>query len=128
VNERELQNLESELERLLCTEPPPGLRAGVARRVKDELRRRPLDWLTYVALAAAALVLWANLSWTVSRGTVFVESLPPTDAEAVAQLRELLPEMSETEVRRQALVLRGAAHLPDGNATRRAATLGVAYY
>ncbi|MEX0676707.1 MAG: hypothetical protein WD063_06500 [Pirellulales bacterium] len=127
MNDVELARLEEQLERLLAAQPPPGLRARVARRVAGELGRQSIDWLTYGGLAAAALVLWANLSWSVSRNTTYIEPLPPSEATIAAQIRELLPELSEAEARRHAVLLQGAARLPNGNAIRRTAALGVTY-
>ena len=119
--------LEQQLEGLLRDEPSPELRSRVVRSVASELRRQSIDPLTYAGLVAAALVVWANLSWTVSRNTTYIEPLPPPDPTIAAQIRELLPELSEAEARRQAVLLYGAARLPDGNAIRRTAAMGVTY-
>ncbi len=127
MNSMELARLEQQLERMLAVEPPLELRARVARRVANELRRQSIDWWTYAGLAAAALVLWVNLSWTVSRNTTYIEALPPSVATTAAQIRELLPELSEAEARQQAVLLQGASRLPDGNALRRAAAMGVTF-
>ena len=127
MNDVELARLEQQLEQLLSIQPPPELRTRVARRVASELGLQSIGPLTYAGLAAAALVLWANLSWTVSRNTTYIEPLPPSDATIAAQIRELLPELSEAEARRHAILLQGASRLPAGNAIRRTAAMGVTY-
>jgi hypothetical protein len=128
MSDSELKILEGELQQLLLIEPPTRLRAGVLRSVSDSLRRRPtIDWLSYAAFAATALVLWANLSWTVTRSTAFVEPAVLPSAAAVAQIRELLPGLSEAEARHQAVVLTSGARRPDGNSVRRVAALGIGY-
>jgi len=121
VTDPKLAELEQQLEQLLAAPVPFGLRARVGRRVARELRRPSIDWLTYAGLAAAALVLGANLSWTVTRNTKYVAPPPPPAAKIAAQLRELLPEMSEAEARRQALLLSGSARRP--NSVRRTASV-----
>jgi hypothetical protein len=128
VNEVELVRLEQRLERRLAVDPPPALRARVARRVAAELKQQRLqDSIAFAAAMAAALVLWANLSWTASRNTTILEPPAASDATIAAQIRDLLPDLSEAEARWQTVVLTRAAQLPDGNATRRAAELGVTH-
>lgn len=125
MNDVELIRLEQRLERRLAVDPPPELRARVARSVARELRRSSIEWFSFAGLAAAAFALWADLSWTASRNTSFLEPAAASDTNVAAQIRELLPELSAAEARRQAVLLQGAAQFPDGNAARRAARLGV---
>jgi hypothetical protein len=128
VDDRELERFEAELVESLAVWPRPELRSRVARTVTRELTRdRHNEWLAFVGAAAAVLALLANLSWSVARGTSYSEPAPRPDDRIVAQLRELLPDMSESEARRHALVLRGAARVPDGNAMRRAGAMGITY-
>jgi hypothetical protein len=100
VNDAELTELERRLQQRLALEPPAALRGEVTKRVARELRSSSIDWWTYLGLAAAVAVLWANLSWTVCRNLEFAERADPPDSALVAELRHLLPEWSE----------RGAAH------------------
>jgi hypothetical protein len=104
----ELLALENELRRRVAAAPAPALRERVARRVADELRRmRRRDWLGYAAAVAAMLVLWANLSWSVSRATTHnwrAGESAPISAEWIEQL---VPGISRREALRQAIVLTG---------------------
>jgi hypothetical protein len=104
----ELMALENELQQLLAAAPSPVLRERVARRVADELRRmRRRDWLGYAAAVAAMLVLWANLSWSVSRATTHnwrAGESAPISADVIEQL---VPGISRREALRQAIVLTG---------------------
>jgi hypothetical protein len=127
MNDVELSRLEQRLARLSPAAPPAELRKRVARTVTWALRRQSIERLTFAGLAAAGLVLGANLSWIASRSATFVKPPAASDADIAGQIRDLLPDLSEAEVRRQAVVLRCAAGLPDGNAARRAARLGVIY-
>lgn len=128
MEDRELERFEAELAESLAIWPRPELRSRVARTVAGELQLgRRNEWLAFVGATAAVLALVANLSWSVARGTSHAEPAPRPDERMVAQLRELLPEMSEFEARRHALVLRGAARVPDGNAMRRAGAMGITY-
>lgn len=107
MNDAELPQLEQQLEQLLAAEPPAALRARVARRVARELWSDARDWWTYLGLVAAALALWANLSWTVSGGITFARAAPPPSDALAAELRELVPEWSEAQIRHRALLLEG---------------------
>jgi hypothetical protein len=104
----ELLALENELQRLLATAPAPVLRARVARRVADELRhQRRRDWLGYAAAVAALFVLWANLSWSVSRATTYSWRAGESAPISAEWIEQLVPGISRREALRQAMVLTG---------------------
>jgi hypothetical protein len=125
MNDADFAPLERQLAQRLPVDPPPELRARVARTVARELGRQSIEWFSVAGVAAAALVLLANLSWTAGRDATSFEPPRASDAAIAAQIRDLLPHLSDAEVRWQAAMLKRAARLPDGNAARRAAELGV---
>ncbi len=116
----ELHNLEQELLSGGPARPAPELRATVLRTVRRELGRtssrrvlRGSFW-GFAAAAAAAALLWANFSVSAANNT----DCPPTSREArpnirdtARRIRELLPEMTEDESIRHALLLPASSPL-----------------
>jgi hypothetical protein len=103
------------LERRLATrsgpECPPELRHRILTAVTHELRRAPVGgrpgWRWLVG-AAAALLLGINFSTSVvsDMDWQFAERTRPEDIVATARrVQDLVPEMPEREVYRQALLL-----------------------
>ena len=96
-------------------EPSAALRTRVMADVRGQLRRdhRQRTW-SYAATLAASVLIWLNLS--LSAATVTDYRLRAHDQTEVvvclgAGIRALLPEMSEREAARQALLLRCGARL-----------------
>lgn len=121
----ELERLERELARRPRPEPSAGLRDRVMRAVEAELgraepcraeppRMRAHGWLGFAVAAAATVLIWMNLSMSAASATRYEMSVPAephTMDETARQLRDLLPEISEQEARRYAVILRGGAEL-----------------
>ena len=114
------------MERRLASRPPPmpsaGHRERVLAAVARELAarrapwwRRPAVW-QMAAAAAAVLVLWANLAVTTAGRPLALGTEDGNGralASAAAQIRAVVPGLSEREARRQALLLRtGVAWTP----------------
>jgi len=73
--------------------------------------RQPYTW--WQAAAAAAVVLWMNVSFIAATETELRVGDPVTATErreSVRQMRELLPELTEREAERQLLLLQARAH------------------
>ena len=103
----ELDALESQL-RQLPGHPLPELRSRVLLGIAQELwRQHRHDWYGYAMGVAAMLVLWANLSWTVSRDTSYDWHARGSNEVTVEQIEKLLPGVSKGEARRQAMLLGG---------------------
>jgi hypothetical protein len=110
-----------DLERKLANRPQPGppveLRARVLAAVSRERptpRAAPVrnGFARFAAATAAAALLAINLSASLANDTDW--HLRPTgpDSAAVAdRIRELAPDLSDREARRQALLLRASAGL-----------------
>lgn len=111
----DLRRLESELVGRPRTEPIPALRGRVLGAVRAELGRtvsrrtaRRSFWRFAVSAAAAALLL-ANFGMATTRGPDCGLRRRPDAAGLAADARlikDLLPEVTEREARRQALMLR----------------------
>jgi hypothetical protein len=109
----------AELERRLAGRPRPEPDAALRRRVvgsvRDELerdRRRFAGAWRYAAALAAAVLLGANLSLGVAVSADWRRDEAGDDiGTTVARLRQLDPELTEDEARRQALLLQTRAHL-----------------
>ena len=113
----------------LSGDPDPKLRGRILATVRRELRQTTRDrWAWSAAVAAALIVLWANLAWSVSRPTAPTIGQRATDAELAAQIHELLPELSPEEARRQASWLKRSAGLPNATGAQRTATFGVWHF
>ncbi len=105
----ELAELERRLSDLHNEEPSPALRARVMGEAIAELRRsqRQKTWNLVAAMAVAVLV-WVNLSLSAATATPLRSDRAAERAlrETVeSQIRALLPEASDREVTRQALLL-----------------------
>lgn len=105
-------DLERRLAARLGSGPAPDLRGRVLTAVRSELarersRRQPIGRWSFAAAAALVALCWANLSLCAANA---IEPLPRSvnldrDRGAdLARLRALLPELSEREARRQALL------------------------
>ena len=121
----ELERLERELAERPCPEPSADLRNrvlgtveaeldGTAPRPAESLRTRVSGWLTFATATAATVLVWINLSLGAANASSYDLRLPPQPHsldETARQIRELLPEMSEQEARRYAVILEGGADL-----------------
>lgn len=96
-------------------EPSAALRARVMVQVRDELRRRegqPVGFWQYVAALAAAVLLLANLSLSVTSSSVRVDlGGPDRPGELCEEIAEMGLGLPEAEVRRQCLLLAAGADL-----------------
>lgn len=118
----DLAALEHELRRLPFREPPRLLDSQVLAAVERHLQRDHLrGWGWFASAAAAALALWANLSWTACRETSCI--LRGTDGGGVTseQIERLVPGISRHETLRQVLILGGAAKSAAASPGRRLA-------
>ena len=110
-----LQRLEDELLALPRPILPASLRAGMDRDMRERLRgERRRRWYGYLAPAAAAALLWANLSLGAASATNFQLAGQRDRSNAAAlgeQLTELLPELDARELRRQVMMLRANTYL-----------------
>lgn len=108
-----------QLERDLIGRPRPVAPADLQRRVinvvRDELgKERIRAWWGFAAAMAASILLWLNLSLSATSATdyqlrVGVEQRP---VQVLAeQIRQLVPEISEREVLRHALLLQAGSTL-----------------
>lgn len=112
----------ADLERELASRPRPELPAELRARVLAAVsRERPTPraeparngFARFAAATAAAALLAINLSASVANDTDWrlraAGGAEPADV--VGRIRELAPDLSEQEARRQALMLRSAAGL-----------------
>jgi hypothetical protein len=112
---RDLHRLERDLAARPRSDPPVELRRRVMADVRAELRGRGLrnGWPFAAAVAAAAL-LWINLSLSATLATDYSKrpysSAPPVK-EVAQQIQKLLPELSEREALRQAILLKAGSDL-----------------
>jgi hypothetical protein len=101
------------LERELAAQSAPQLRAELRRRITSGVhngmrRERQLDFWRFAAAAAIVAAVWLNLSLTAASVTDFHFQLAdnrPSVEKTAREIQNLLPEMSETDARREALVL-----------------------
>ena len=105
----ELAELERRLSGLHGGEPSPALRARVMANARTELlRTRQQKTWNLVAAVAVAVLVWMNLSLSAATATS-LRSDPAVEralrATFEAQIREVLPEASDREVTRQAVLL-----------------------
>ncbi len=125
----ELQQLERELAGRPRPVPPAELRRRVIDGARAELRRNgSRNGWTFAAAVAAAVVVWINLSMSATLGTDYGPGPdtagPPVDKVA-AQIRQLLPELSQRDALRQAVLLQARSDLtlypsvPAGSASSR---------
>jgi hypothetical protein len=111
----ELEQLERDLADRPRLDPPAELRERVIDGVRAELQRNGArnGWTFAAAVAAAALV-WANLSLSATLGTDYSPqpgSLRPPVDEVAEQIQQLLPELSQREALRQAVLLQARSDL-----------------
>jgi len=123
----DLKQLERELAERPRAEPPPDLRRRVLGGARVQLRRELRQgWWAFAASAAAAAVLIVNVSISAVQATdfdLYNGARSKQIAEAAQQIRQALPEISEEEARRQAVLLNAGANLPfyPGQLSRRSA-------
>ena len=112
---KELRQLEGELMALPRPILPASLRTGMDRDMRSGLRgERRRRWYGYVAAAAAAALLWANLSLRAASATNFQLAGQHDRSNAAAleeQLNKLLPDLGARELRRQVVMLRANAYI-----------------
>ena len=114
----DLAALEHQLAERPRIEPSPEFGARVLAASRAALGQRPpaglaAGWRRW-AVVAAALLLGINLSMSVATDTdwhLLPEPEPERVAATVNQLREVAPELPESELRRQALLARAGAAL-----------------
>ena len=111
------------LERELAGRPRPEPTEALRRRVMDAVHgalgagpspvRRAMSAWEFAATIAAAVVLWMNLSMSaVNRMDWEADGRLRNGIEtAVALVRDLAPELSEAEARRQVLLLKAAERM-----------------
>ncbi|MGA2060207.1 MAG: hypothetical protein ABSG67_06970 [Thermoguttaceae bacterium] len=111
----ELESLERELAARSASQPTAELRQKITSGVHNRLRRESrLDFWRFAAAAALVAAVWLNLSLTAASVTDFHFQLAdnrPSAERTVRQIKDLLPEMSETDARREALLLCTSANL-----------------
>ena len=105
----ELESLERELAARSTPLPAAELRRRITSGVHTRLRReRRLDYWRFAAAVAIVAAVWLNLSLTAVSVTDFHFQLADRRSSVEITTREiqnLLPEMSETDVRREAMLL-----------------------
>ena len=107
----ELERLERELTARPREEPPPWLRGRIMECVEIELCRRRSFFDRRVLVAAAAALVWLNLSLSATNSTQGPPG-PRELAEPLArQIEQLLPELPRTDARRLAVLYRAGSGL-----------------
>ena len=107
----ELQRLERELTARPREEPPPWLRGRIMDCVAIELRRRRSFFDRRVLVAAAAALVWLNLSLSATNTTQGPTGSREFAEPLVRQLGQLLPELPRADARRLALLYRAGSEL-----------------
>lgn len=112
----ELEQLERDLADRPRLDPPAELRQRVIGGVRAELRRDgPRNGWAFAAAVAAVVLVWLNLSLS---ATLATDCGPPphTPAREVGkvaeQIQKLLPELSQREALRQAVLLQAGSSQP----------------
>ena len=128
----------TELERWLAQREQPEASTELRRRVIEAMRcelasprpcvRQPRPWWEFAAAAAAVAVVLGNLSISAVQATDYGLRLDgqtqPVDV-AAEQIRELLPELTQRQALRYAIVWQGGSQLTPAPWPRpRAAALG----
>ena len=113
----ELEELQRELAERDRPCPSADLRDRVLGSTQAQVRRerRNAGWI-FAAQATAVAVVWINLSLSVTRSTnlgVTLGETPPSVDELAGQVQEILPDLSQRESRRQALLLRAGWNLAE---------------
>ncbi len=111
----ELESLERDLAARYAPCPNPELNSRIDAGVRAQLRReRRLDFWRFAAAAAIVAGVWLNLSLCAASIIDFNFRLADRSQSVEKTAREiqgLLPEMSETDARREALLLCESANL-----------------
>jgi anti-sigma-K factor RskA len=111
----ELESLERELAARSTLRPSADLRRIITSGVHSRLRREGrLDFWRFAAAAALVAAVWLNLSLSAARETNFHFQLAdnrPSVEQTAREIQNLLPEMSETDARREALLLCAGSNL-----------------
>jgi hypothetical protein len=109
-----------ELERALAARPRPAppaeLRDRVIGQMQVGLRRNgPRSRWSFVAAVAVAAAVWINLSLSATLTTDFdrrSHGAASPVGQVAEEIRLLLPELSENEALRQAVMLRATSNMP----------------
>jgi hypothetical protein len=105
----ELEILEQELAARSTPPPADNLQLRITTGVRSRLRRESrLDFWRFAAAAALVAAVWLNLSLSAARETNFHFQLAdkrPSVEKTAQEIKNLLPEMSEDDVQREALLL-----------------------
>ena len=110
----DLERLEQQLASRPREEPPPRLRGRIMGCVEIELRRTRSFFDGRMLVAAAAALVWLNLSLSATNATQapLGSSDPPELAEPLArQIEQLLPELPRVDARRLAVLYRAGSGL-----------------
>jgi hypothetical protein len=111
----ELEGLERQLAERSALQPNAELRRRIASGVNVQLRReRRLDSWRFAITVALVVGVWINLSLCAAQDTYFHFRLGdgrPSVEQTARQIQELLPELSESETRREAMLLQSSAYL-----------------
>ena len=107
----ELQRLERELTARPREEPPSWLRGRIMDCVQIELRRRRPFFDRRVLLAAAAALVWLNLSLSATNVTQGPSGSREFAEPLAQQIGQLLPELPRADARRLALLYRSGSGL-----------------
>jgi len=114
----DLQRLEDELKALPRPALPASLLAGVGRDTRVRQRGdRHRRWYAFVAGAAAATLLWANLSFRAAIATDLHLAEQPQQSnmtELEEQLHDLFPDLDDREVHRQVVMIRAGSRIAPG--------------
>jgi len=112
----ELECLERELAARSAPQPTAELRQRITAGVHNGMRHeRRIDFWRFAAAAALVAGVWLNLSLCAASQTDF--HFQSTDRrqsveQTARQIKNLLPEMSDADARREALVLCAGGNLP----------------
>ncbi len=105
----ELESLERELAARSAPQPTAELRQKITSGVHNRLRRESrLDFWRFAAAAAIVAAVWINLSISAASETDLnfrLADIRPSVEQTTRQIRNILPEMSEADARREALLL-----------------------
>jgi hypothetical protein len=109
----DLAHLERRLAERPRQEPPADLRQRVLAALGRGCGREATGFWRFVAAVAAAVVLAINLSMSAANDTDWRlgGDLAPKQTASADRIREVLPELSEREARRQAVLLRARSFL-----------------
>lgn len=111
----ELEALQRELTERDRPCPSANLRDRVLGNTRAQVRRdrRRSGWI-FAGQAAAVALVWINLSLSVTRSTnlgITLGETPPSVDVLARQVQEILPDISQREAHRQALLLQASWNL-----------------